>query len=170
MNVYETHKPLINAIIGALNINSVFEFGCGFGSTPNFLEKCKEVFSIEMQSEEWYEKVKSLERENKHFTLECLIGPHFAIDRLKSLGRDFDLIFVDGHGQSRPQCINQSFQLAKRAVVTHDTETPEYGWENIDMPKSWTMLDYKTLNPWISAFFRDAADAKLVSAFLEKTL
>jgi hypothetical protein len=32
------------------------------------------------------------------------------------------------------------------------------------------MLDYKTLNPWISAFFRDAADAKLVSAFLEKTL
>ena len=65
MNVYETHKPLINAIIGALNINSVFEFGCGFGSTPNFLEKCKEVFSIEMQSEEWYEKVKSLERENK---------------------------------------------------------------------------------------------------------
>lgn len=140
-----------------LDIKSVFEFGSGLGSTPIFLEGSSEVHSVEMQSEEWFQAVQKELGHNKHFKYEIMMGPTDAITYFSNLGKRYDLVFVDCHVSSRPECINEAFKFTN-IVATHDTETSSYGWDRILKPEGWTRLDYTLESPWTTIFFNESSD------------
>jgi predicted O-methyltransferase YrrM len=137
MDPYATHLPFLKKILQEHDIQSVFEFGCGNYSTLLFAEKCKNVISIEMQNKEWYDQLKTKIPKNVHLLFQ--LGPEQAITTLWSLGQSgakFDLIFVDGHGDSRWKAINAASQYTS-IIVAHDTQFPGYQWNKVKLDNSW---------------------------------
>jgi predicted O-methyltransferase YrrM len=152
MDSYSTHTPVLNAIIQSQNIDSVFEFGCGMYSTLLFQKHCKKVIAIEMQSLEWYEKIKPIVEDN--VALLYNPGPLDAINTFEKIQQNFDLIFVDGHGDSRWQCINAGFKKTN-IIVTHDVETASYNWHLVDMPPEWSYYEYNKLYPHTGVYYKN---------------
>ena len=133
MDSYATHLPYLKQIFDKERIENVFEFGCGNFSTLFFAEKCKSVISIEMQSEDWFNELKIKVPSN--VKLLCQLGPDSAIDTLDLLGFSgvkFDLIFVDGHGDSRWKAINVASKYTS-IIVAHDTQFPGYRWDKVKL-------------------------------------
>jgi predicted O-methyltransferase YrrM len=153
MDRYSTHLGILKQLFGTMDIKTVFEFGTGFYSTGLFCENCNFVVACEMQSEEWYNKVKDRFEEKENLSLQCMIGPNKSIEYLSSLNRNFDLIFVDGHGDSRWHAINEASRFTK-LIVSHDTETSSYQWHKINLDSSWTRKDYKDLDPWTTVWVK----------------
>lgn len=151
MDRYSTHLPVLEEIIINNNIKTVFEFGLGSFSTNLFCKNCDYVVSCEMQSNEWYEKIKNEFYENNNLNLKCIIGPYGAINYLSQLNQKFDLIFVDGHGDTRWHAINVSSKYTD-IIVSHDTETPSYRWDLISLDSSWHRKDYKLYDPWTTVW------------------
>lgn len=151
MDPYATHVPVLQSIMNENNIKSVFEFGCGNNSTMLFAEGCEEVIAIEMQNESWYQEMKS--KVGANVNLLCQIGPTRAIETLESMNRKFDLIFVDGHGESRWKAINVASRHTN-IIVAHDTETSSYRWDLVDLDNEWRKIDYVDNNPWTTVWIR----------------
>ena len=148
MDPYGTHLPILSAIMKALGTNcSVLEFGCGINSTPLLVGMAREVTSVEMQSVEWATKVSVLLKDcSDKLNLVCAIGA-FAYKGIPNLfSKKYDLILVDGHGDSRWAVANDCF-LAADTIVLHDTEEPGYKWGKIDMPEGWTSIKYTKAVP-----------------------
>lgn len=152
MDPYSTHTAILQTILNTLSINYVFEFGCGLYSTMLFGQKCKSVISIEMQSQEWYEKMKN--QIPKNITLLYKPGAYDAIEIFRKTQADFDLVFVDGHGDSRWECINAAF-LKSNIIVAHDIETDSYNWHLVNKPIDWYYYEYDGLNPTTGIYFKD---------------
>lgn len=162
MNPFSTHLSTLNFLIDEYNVRSVFEFGCGLYSTKLFIEKCDTVYSCEMQSKEWYEKIK---REFINSNNLCLryfneidngnINANFdAINYFKSLNTKFDMVFVDGHKDSRWQCINEARNYTN-IIVTHDTEDRKnYHWNRINLDNSWKRTDIKNMVPFTTYWIK----------------
>lgn len=155
MNPFSTHLPTLKFLINEYNIQSVFEFGCGLYSTKLFIEKCKTVYSCEMQSFDWYLKVKNSFTEQNNLTInyfEEIDNPNLnatfkAIDYLRSLNTYFDMVFVDGHKDSRWTCINNSAKYTN-IIVTHDTEDKQnYHWDRIKLDNDWKRYDVTNIFP-----------------------
>jgi predicted O-methyltransferase YrrM len=153
---WNSHKPVLHALLKTCNIESVFEFGSGFGSTPIFVEGCKSVHSVEMQSEDWFVKVKEKLSSYENFKYDMMLGPIDAIVYFAGVDKKYDLVFVDGHGLSRPECINAAFSKTD-IVVTHDTDVPSYHWERINLPEGWSKINYKVV-PWTTVFHKNTVD------------
>lgn len=154
MDAYGTHLPILHTISNVISCDSVFEFGIGNFSTKLFAEKYKNVVAVEMQEESWYEEVKKNMNfwnvpEQTSVQLHCGIGKQPALDVLKSHEGNFSLIFVDGHGENRWECINNAFGRTE-IIVTHDTETAGYNWNFVQKPERYTWVDIKDYNPWTS--------------------
>jgi len=148
INPYSNHIHFFIKLFELRKFKSVFEYGCGLGSTPFFLDNCERVVAFEMQSEQWYEKVKK-ELQPKYgnkLEIHCLIGEG-GFDFIEHSTERFDLVFVDGHGSSRPECINTAFKLGYKYIVTHDTEDKvyPYGWGRIKVPEGYMRYDFKSI-------------------------
>lgn len=150
---YGTHLPILNSLINNHDIRSVYEFGMGEFSTGLFADNCEEVYAHEMQSEEWFQKMRIKLGNLDNVNLFCTVGPWDAIHHLETLNRHFDMIFVDGHGDSRWAAINMASRYTN-IIVTHDTETSTYNWERVQLDESWTRIDYKGLNPWTTVWIK----------------
>ena len=148
MNDYATHLPILECISNNINCDSVFEFGMGNYSTKLFAERFKKVIAVEMQQQQWYDKMLA-ENFSPHVSLNCALGERPAIDLLHSTNERYSCIFVDGHGSNRWECINESFNKTD-IIVTHDTETAGYNWYLVNKPKNFIWIDIKTHNPWTS--------------------
>lgn len=150
MNAYATHLPILETISNVISCDSVFEFGMGNYSTKLFAEKYKKVIAVEMQEEGWYEEVKKNLSSYRNTTLHCGIGEKPAIEILnKDSSSSFSLMFIDGHGGNRWECINNSFGRSE-IIVTHDTETAGYKWNLVKKPKNYVWVDVKEYDPWTS--------------------
>ena len=162
---YATHIPLLTKLFEFKDCPVVFEFGTGFASTPFFLNHALTLVSLEMQSEEWFEKVRSTIQPHAHvdWQLSCRLGPE-SYDYLLESKERFDLLFVDGHGESRPECINAGFDLKIPHIVVHDTEYPGYGWERVRQPEHYYCYIFKEFANWTSLY---TLDKDLYDAFLE---
>ena len=134
------HLPMLRAIFGLLGgrIRNVIEFGPGVYSTPFFLERGCSVFSVEMQSEEWYNKVSG---ENPQLTIGFYPGPLTFLENSPDLSW-YQFAFIDGHIESRPECINACFDACIPIVATHDYEDPVYGWERVKVPGNYRQFIY----------------------------
>jgi len=141
-----SHLPVLVEILDARDIRIVFEFGMGDGSTGLFLERCESVFSVEMQSVEWFQKLTTRWRRSNWNPI-LRLGP----DASWNGSQRYDLVFVDGHGDSRPEQIRTAMQMTD-LIVVHDTQEPGYKWERIkdDMPDGWTWEDDKRHPTWTS--------------------
>lgn len=151
MNDYATHLPILECISDNIECESIFEFGMGNYSTKLFADRFKKVISVEMQEEQWFKTMKE-QNFGSHVDLFCALGKKPAIDILNSLNNDvkkFSCIFVDGHGENRWECINESFKKTD-IIVTHDTETAGYNWYLVNKPSNFIWIDIKEYNPWTS--------------------
>jgi hypothetical protein len=84
-----------------------------------------------------------------------MIGKDFAIDFFKSFSDlNFDIIFVDGHSESRWKCINDAIGKCN-IIIVHDTETSSYNWNLVNLQPNYLWLDIKTYNPWTSVITND---------------
>jgi hypothetical protein len=117
-----------------------------------------------MQSQEWYEKMKK--QVAKNISLLYSPGPIGAIEIFDKTQDSFDLVFVDGHGESRWKCINHSFDKTK-LIVTHDFETASYNWNLVKMPDSWKCFVYNKLSPHTAIYYHSDI-AKDINRLLEK--
>jgi hypothetical protein len=145
-----SHLPVLKRVIEEHKPRTVFEFGMGDGSTPLFIEHCRQVVSVEMQSLSWYvELVGKYEADN--WAPICLPCPRCGIYFLTG-GQTFDLVFVDGHGDTRPEQIRAASEKTD-LIIAHDTEEPSYGWGRVNMP-GWKETTYKDHPTWTTVYER----------------
>ena len=153
MNLYTTHLPVFEKIFSVKKISKILEFGLGFGSTPFLLDNCDHLTSIEMQSKDWYDKVYSELIHKKNWRSYLALGP-FEFKNIDAINETYDLVFVDGHGDSRPEIINYFFGKCN-TIITHDFETPGYRWNLIDQPEDYSRFVYTSLDPHTAVFTKD---------------
>lgn len=153
MDAYSTHIPVFEKLFATKKFSRILEFGLGFGSTPFLLEHCDHLTSIEMQSKEWYEKVHLELKNNPKWESHVAIGP-FEFQKLGIAEESYDLVFVDGHGDSRPEIINRFFGKCN-TIVTHDFETASYRWHLIKKPSEYEEFVHTALNPYTAIFTKD---------------
>jgi len=148
---YGTHLPILTHILLNHTINNVIEFGPGHNSTPIFIKKCKKVQSIEMQNIAWYREIKEKYSANQNFSIDCSLSAtgFYELEYIENP----DLVFVDGHADSRPEVIN-FFKGKAPIIVTHDTNTPVLRWERLDIGETdgYKRFDYKKLDPYTTVF------------------
>jgi hypothetical protein len=134
----------------------------GLYSTPFFVAQCRKVISVEMQDEKWFESIIQ-KVSSPNFKPILSLGPTDACRLLKSSEDKFDLIFVDGHGDSRYNAVNEAFDKTD-VIVMHDTETPLYFWNRIIVHPGWYWIDFKKYNPWTSVIVK--GPVKAIRTFL----
>jgi predicted O-methyltransferase YrrM len=147
MDPTATHLPILNRLLAERKIKDVLEFGCGLFSTKCFVDHGCNVTSIEMQHEEWASKVKA---ELPSVNLILSLGP-FEWEEIDLKPR-YDLIFVDGHRDSRPECMEWAKDKTD-LIVAHDTEHPYYGWDRADM-SGFSVVTYKDFPTWTTVWER----------------
>jgi len=145
MNTIESHIPVLEKLFQLYPIKTVLEFGMGFGSTPFFLNKGVRLISVEMQNKEWYDKVIDRHPASRTFEPILSIGP-MAYKTIQLDGW-YDLIFIDGHGDSRWSVINDVFPHTD-LIAVHDTQEDSYGWNKVKMPEGWSWFDVKEFPVW----------------------
>jgi hypothetical protein len=166
IDAYSTHLEYIQEIFNFKGrLNTVVEFGMGNYSTGLLIENADNIISIEMQSDEWYNKMVenfSIKENWKHYSL---IGP-FEFTKI-NYPEQIDLSFVDGHGGSRPECINYLMDKNCPIIVSHDTEEPGYRWNLVNDNNSYKRIDFKKYTNWTSIW---TTDYDLYNNFISKNI
>jgi len=166
IDAYSTHLEYLQGIFNSKGrLKNVVEFGMGNYSTGLLIKNADNVISIEMQSDEWYEKMVENFRDEKSWTHHKLIGP-FEFTKIKYPDR-IDLSFVDGHGDSRPECINYLMDKNCPIIVSHDTEEPGYRWGKVNNNISYKRIDFKKHTNWTSLW---TTDDDLYNYFISKNI
>lgn len=136
-DLYSTHIALLTRIFeNTGKLNNIIEFGMGNYSTELLLSNCNHLISIEMQLEEWFNNMTN-KFNNKAWEPVLLLGSREFYNA--ELPSGIDLAFIDGHGDTRPECINYMVEKKCPIIVAHDTEEQGYGWDRV------TAIDYKTI-------------------------
>jgi hypothetical protein len=143
-----THLPVWAGLFKAHEIKRVLEFGCGLFSTRHFVDQGCEVTSIEMQHQEWFDRVKA---EIPGVNLLLALGPDAW--RELDLAPRYDAIFVDGHGDSRPECLEWA-KGRTDLIVAHDTEHPYYDWDRAYM-SGFKKTVHDALTPWTTVWVKE---------------
>ena len=157
INDYSNHIHFFIKLFEYNKFKSVFEYGCGLGSTPFFLDHCQKVVAVEMQDEAWYKKVNEELKNHKNYKnleLHCDVSDD-SFNFIKKTDKKFDLIFVDGI--HRGKCINLCLMSGFKYIVTHDTEDKvyPYGWDSIVIPDGYFRYDFKEYRNWTTIFTND---------------
>ena len=142
-----THLVTWDYVFSLYNIKSVLEFGCGLYSTPEFLRRGCTVTAIEMQNKGWAKRVKEAK---PVVDIKIAIGP-LTWRKLK-LKKWYDLIFVDGHGDTRPECMEWAKDRTN-LIVAHDTEHPYYQWARANMDGFAEVL-FNQITPTTTLWYR----------------
>lgn len=143
-----THLPILESLFARYQIKDVLEFGCGLFSTKFFHDQKCNVTSIEMQHEHWRDTVK---KSLPDADIRLALGPETW--RELKLKPRYDFIFVDGHGDSRPECMVWAKDRTN-LIAAHDTEHPYYMWDRADM-SGFTKYEYKDLSPWTTVWVKE---------------
>lgn len=148
---FATHLKLLEKILEFKKIDSVIEFGMGHNSTTFFIDKIKDLTSVEMQSEDWYNQIYELYKERSNWNPIKSIGPNeiFNLDY-----NNVDLVFVDGHGETRAKCVNYMSKYSD-IIVAHDTEAEKvYKWNDVKLENYFVFTDRRE-QPWTTVWTKD---------------
>lgn len=148
MDATATHLPILEKMLEKHQYKKVLEFGCGLFSTKFFIDHGCDLISVEMQNEDWMHAVHS------HYPkadIRLALGPD-AWRELNLEGK-YDMIFVDGHGDSRPECMEWAKDHTD-LIIAHDTEHPYYRWWEADM-SGFNVTEYKDTPPWTTVWERE---------------
>lgn len=139
INPYGSHLAFLRMIFKSFEIKSVLELGLGENSTPFFLDQGCNLVSIEQQDAGWLNKMIKIIGENDNW--KKAFNP-YPIKEAKAFQSEFDLVFVDGHHESRADDVNNFFHKSP-LIVAHDFEkTKFYQWHKIKMPKDYRLFTY----------------------------
>lgn len=128
-----THKPVLIALLDAIDIGSALEIGMGDHSTPILIRGCKEVWSVEKKLE-WYDKISIKYGDNPNWT-----AWHGTI----KVDDDLDLVFVDGERHERVVYVNEALAVGTPLVVLHDSElTGYYSLASLVIPDTYARFDF----------------------------
>ena len=142
-----THLPTFEQLFKYNDIKTVLEFGCGLYSTKFFKDMGCSLTSIEMQHEAWRDRVLGLLPDAD---IRLALG---AMEWQKLPLKDrYDLIFVDGHADSRPECLMWAKDHTD-LIVAHDTEHNYYMWDRADM-SGFDKTVHDELSPWTTVWRR----------------
>jgi hypothetical protein len=161
MDRYSTHLNLMTKVFQYKNIETALEFGMGNFSTNFLIENTKsKVTSIEMQYEEWFNDIYSKFSINPKWNGILSLGPN-DFQNLKYESK-YDFVLVDGHGDTRPECVNFSSNFCD-TIIAHDTEAEHvYGWSRVNLPNFYTLED-RNQEPWTKVWTKDEALIKFLS-------
>jgi len=144
---YGSHIKILEFVVDKFNIKTVLETGLGKFSTSLFINKCDEVISLEMQDSKWYDIISNKFNGSINFHPNLLLGPFSACKFIKNIDKKFDLIFVDGHWESRWMQINVSFSKTD-LIIAHDSEVKSYNWHKVIFPDNFVWIDVMNYIPW----------------------
>lgn len=155
-----SHMPILFELLSNFKIENVLEFGSGFASTGVFCDKCNSVFTIEMQSSEWYDKV--TEKYKKYLDDDILILKYIKTEsdndgsdsiNIIPKNKKFDLIFVDGARDSRWNVAQYSHDNnLSDIIICHDSEEVCYMYDKIKINEDWERIDLKFYKVWTTVF------------------
>jgi hypothetical protein len=149
---YSTHLPILKSILEYATVNTVVEFGPGMHSTSMFADDCCNFMSVEMQSIEWFNTVNALHGHKPNVNIiQCISPTDFMYLKYPE---NIDLVFVDGHGDSRPGVIN-FFGSKCDVIVTHDTEEPGYRWDRVNLPSVYHTYKSTRYSPHTTIYTKD---------------
>jgi hypothetical protein len=176
---WSTHKPLLNVLIEIVAPELIVEFGCGFHSTPIFLNSSAEKIYLIENDQSWLDHVISNSKfDNRCQTLLHELGPDISLgtffkelstDQISKI-TDFylnfkkeissntsknKLLFVDQYTCCRNLSINllgDNFNM----IVYHDAETPEWYEYNFDdyLLDQYDHYLLKTPRSWTGCFIK----------------
>lgn len=156
IDLYSTHLEFINSIFEFKGkLNNIVEFGCGDYSTKLLIDNGNNILTIEMQSEDWYEKIKEKFKNFKNWKFLKLIGPYNFFNATYPESIDFS--FVDGHGDSRPDCINLMMKYKCPIIMTHDTEEPGYKWFRVENKDNYKKMTFTKYRNWTTIWTLDSS-------------
>ena len=154
---YGSHLDFLNEeLLKAPDKINVLEFGCGRFSTFTFLncKKVKEVFSIEMQDKNYLNELKKEIKSKRWLSVFAEtfdLAETFAMNCINS--RQISITLVDGHMDSRPECVNICVSMKVPVIVAHDFQYPGYGWERIDLKGNYEKVIRTRPDGQQTAFF-----------------
>jgi hypothetical protein len=140
---YDSHLPVLHFINDTIGIRKVFEYGCGEHSTGFFASIKANVIAYEMQDENWFKKMSENFRFEENIHINYLPGATDAIKKFDTYNTIFDLVFVDGYGETRPWCIIAALDNAADTIVWHDSENGWYGWDRVWKSKHPALVEYE---------------------------
>lgn len=152
-NLYSTHLPLIRKLFSIIEKPKlVLEFGMGLYSTEFFIMNSEKTISIEMQSEEWFNNMIDKFKNFKNWEAHKLLG--------KDTYKEFnfikpDISFIDGHGETRPECVNLMMDLECPIIIAHDTETYTYGWDRVNTNNGYHSYIFKQYDVWTTLWSKN---------------
>jgi len=157
INKGATHIPILKRLFAERDIATVLEFGMGEFSTLWLAEHAESVMSIEDNAIGWLPKtielVKAAGLDSKWSGV-CTADGHVWLAR--QAPRRWDMVFVDGRRNNRPDIINAAFAVTD-LIVAHDTECVAYEWERVEMPDGWECTSHHELTPWTSVWRKSVA-------------
>jgi hypothetical protein len=164
MDPFSTHLNLMGKIFEFKDIKTSLEFGMGNFSTQFLINNTKDkVTSIEMQFQNWFDEINTKFSQNDKWKGILSIGSHNVFD-LK-YEKKYDLVLVDGHVETRPECVNFSSSFCD-TIVAHDTEAENvYGWSRVNLSEFYTFED-RSNRPWTKVWSKD----KSLIEFLKKEI
>ena len=143
---YSTHIEFLQTIISIVGVpKNAVEFGMGNYSTEFLLKNSEHLVSIEMQSEEWFNKIFEKFKDTKTWVPFKLLGP-FNFTKIDF--KHTDLVLIDGHGETRPECVNLMFNYNVPYIIAHDTEAGSYGWNRVKEPSDYFCYEFKKYENW----------------------
>jgi hypothetical protein len=166
INGYSTHLEYISEVFEfKKRLNNIVEYGMGNYSTGLLIDNTDNLISIEMQSTEWYDKMVNDFGDRKNWKHYSLIGPleFLKLDHPKLI----DLAFVDGHGESRPECINFLMDRNCPIIIAHDTEESGYGWGRVYSDNNYKVIVFKKYRNWTTIW---TTDDELYKNFIDKKI
>lgn len=140
LDPYATHLSVLEPFMDTFKPASVFEFGTGLYSTALFLRCCRAVTSVEMQDRHWFDRITAAYKNAANHKCVLALGAMPAVELLNADTSRYDLVFVDGHGDSRWAQITAACAKTD-TVIVHDTQQPCYSWERAKLPGHWHAVD-----------------------------
>lgn len=148
MNPYETHLPVLQAVMGHINPGYVLECGMGLYSTP-LLALAPRCISIETESMEWYAKVVDAVGP-RHGWTPVYSKANSEADMICYMthGTRPDIVLIDG---AKARCESASIAcVISDVVICHDSESHPYS-NNLLIP-GYQFLDIRVLTPGTCVF------------------
>ena len=163
-SAFGTHVDILELILNAKKIDCVFELGPGHYSTELFAGRCKQVISIEQQSDAYAALLKAEFAEYPNVDLRYMPGIPGGPELLAKWEDEIDLVFVDGEALSRALAVNVAFRKTE-IIVAHDTDQGQYRWETIKVPRGWFSFEDDKLKPATTVW---AKEKKLIEEIKSK--
>lgn len=161
---YGSFIPALEWLFSHFRPKRVLEFGCGYYSTAFFLKHCQWVLSLEMTSPAWHHIFQQAYTAYPNSMI-IMSHKHGYEDLDNYLQENVDFAFVDGHDDTRCECVMAMFGRCD-ILAAHDYDLEDHNFhEKVVTPKNYCLFRYREYAPH-TGFWIEKKRQKLIAAFL----